>query len=112
MATPPVALAQGSASATGAITFIGTTGNNSLVTLGITPVPTAGTCTMYGNYEFIFDAGTAGGKNMYAWLLELKALGKNVSIDYTYSTTPGTNQNSGCTLSTLAVVVNLYAAGS
>jgi len=108
IATPPIAVAQTAASAGGNITFIGTGASSALVVFGVTPVP-AGTCTMYGNYQFIFDASTPGGKNMYALLLELRALGHTVGFDYLYSTTPGTTQTNGCTQSTLSAVNSIYA---
>ena len=98
----PMAAAQlGSDGAFGTISFLGTLGDGHII-LGISPVPPR-TCTMYGLYQFIFDSSTLGGRNMYALLLAAKMAGKNIQFDYTDSSTPGTDQSSGCSLTTLAV---------
>lgn len=59
------------------------------------------TCS-YFNYRFRFDATTTQGKLMYSSLLMAKALKKNVEFWYTASSAVGTDENSGCTTTTMA----------
>jgi len=65
-----------------------------------------GTCDFY-NYRFAFDGSTPGGKSMLSLLLSAKIANKDVNVWYNPSTTPGTINGEGCTLSTLAQVTNI-----
>jgi hypothetical protein len=61
-----------------------------------------GTCSYYID-QFRFNGTTPGGKNMLATLAAAKIAGLSVTVWYTDSTVPGTNQTNGCTDSTMAV---------
>jgi hypothetical protein len=82
------------------VTFMDQTSTGQIV-VGVTPVP-AGTCSMYGAYQFIFDATTTTGKNSLAILLTAITTKHPITITYTYSSVPGTNQTNGCTFATLS----------
>jgi hypothetical protein len=66
-----------------------------------TTIQFAGTCSHYTDH-FRFNANTAGGKNMLTFLLTAKVLGTSVRVWYTPSSTPGANQDTTCTESTMA----------
>ncbi len=68
-----------------------------------TLVQPPGTCSFYGDY-FQFDTKTEAGKSMLSMLLSAKMIKKKVIIWYNESTAPGTDQTSGCTGTTNAVV--------
>jgi hypothetical protein len=87
------------------ITFIDQISTGQIV-VGVTPVP-PGTCTMYGVYQFIFDATTTTGKNSLAILLTAAMTKHTISIMYTYSSVPGTDQTNGCTLATLSPAMTI-----
>lgn len=61
-----------------------------------------GTCSYYIDH-FRFNGATAAGKNMLATLIAAKIAGTSVTVWYTPSTLPGSNQSNGCNDSTLAV---------
>src|SRR5437763_4538745 len=59
------------------------------ILFGVSPVPPH-TCNYYNSIQFTFDPTTTKGKNMYALLLEAKALGKVIDVYYEDSAAPGT----------------------
>ena len=59
------------------------------------------TCS-YFYYRFKFKTTTNQGKIMYSALLLAKALKSPVDIWYTVSTAPGTDENNGCSPTTMA----------
>lgn len=65
--------------------------------------PPADVCSDYGRH-FIFDATTPEGKNMLSVVLAAKVTKTKINIWYTPSTTPGSDQNSGCNVATMAIV--------
>lgn len=74
-----------------------------------------GTCAYYIE-QFRFDTKTtttpggvtnSGGKNMLATLMAAKIAGIPVTVWYTDSTTPGQNQQTGCTPATMAVPTSI-----
>lgn len=68
--------------------------------------PPSDTCNYY-NRHFAFDATTDEGKNILSILLAVMMSGRVVDVWYTASTAPGSNQNSGCKESTMAVVTSI-----
>jgi hypothetical protein len=72
------------------------------VAIGVTAAP-SGTCSNWG-FHFRFDASTSGGKNMLASLLAAKLAHNPVSIWFSESANPGTNQSNGCNNSTMSVL--------
>jgi hypothetical protein len=69
--------------------------------------PLPGTCS-YFIEQFKFDATTPSGKNLLATLITAKLAVKNITLWYTDSSAPGTDQTNGCHAGTMAV---LNAAG-
>jgi hypothetical protein len=65
--------------------------------------PADSTCTYY-NRHFTFDATTDSGKNMLLIILAAQTAGKKVTIWYSPSQAPGSNQHNGCTESTMATL--------
>ena len=61
------------------------------------------TCSSWG-YHFRFDATTDAGKNMLSILLAAKMADKQVNLWFEPSSVPGTNQENGCSSSTMAIV--------
>lgn len=78
------------------------THTNGYVYVGVTPQP-SGTCSLWGEY-WRFDPTTPIGKSLMATLLTAKATGRPIEMWYNASSVPGTDQASGCTDSTLAVL--------
>jgi len=75
------------------------------INFAVTPVPVH-TCT-YFSVTFTFDATTPNGKNMYALLLEAKALNKPIDVWFTDSPVGGINETNGCNNGTLAVASDI-----
>jgi hypothetical protein len=73
------------------------------IKFGVDNAPTESTCTYY-NRHFTFDATTEPGKNMLLIILAAQTAGKKVTLWYTPSKAPGSNQQNGCTESTMATL--------
>ena len=69
--------------------------------------PPAGKVCDYFYRHFTFDATTEEGKNMLTILLAAEMSNRKLDIWYTLSTEPDTDNDSGCTPSTMAVVTSL-----
>jgi hypothetical protein len=73
------------------------------IMFGVNNAPTDSTCTYY-NRHFTFDATTESGKNMLLIILAAQTARKKVTIWYTPSKAPGSNQLNGCNESTMATL--------
>lgn len=78
---------------------------NDYVVFAQTTQPT-GTCSNFGAY-FKFDPKTSDGKTFLAMLMTAKATGTAVSVWYTDSPTPGTNESNGCSSDNLSKVTGV-----
>ncbi|MGD8908499.1 MAG: hypothetical protein PVI92_04060 [Chromatiales bacterium] len=73
------------------------------IKFAVNNAPTGSTCTYY-NRHFTFDATTDSGKNMLLIILAAHMSGKKVALWYKPSSAPGSNQNSGCNESSMAIL--------
>ena len=64
------------------------------------------TCSRYGNF-FTFNTETERGKTIYKTLLTAKVSRQKITIWYTPSTNPGTNEDCGCIDETMAIVYGI-----
>ncbi|GLX78751.1 hypothetical protein tinsulaeT_20910 [Thalassotalea insulae] len=79
--------------------------NDGYVSFG-TDKPVTDSCNYFG-YQFTFDTTTEAGKSKLSLLLAAKMAEKKVNLWYRASTTPGTDQNNGCTRNTMALVYSV-----
>lgn len=73
---------------------------------GVDNASTQNTCDYWGR-QFIFDATSESGKNMFTIIIAANMAGKKVDIWFTPSLSPDTDQDSGCNGSTMAVVTSV-----
>lgn len=97
--------AQSGSDYAGGVTIARITTSQGKINFAVIPVP-AHTCT-YFSVTFTFDATTTQGKNMYALLLEAKALNKPIDVWFTDSPVGGTNETNGCNNTTLAIASDI-----
>lgn len=71
-----------------------------------TTVPLDGTCSFYSD-QFHFDGKTDLGKQRLNTLIAAKVTGLKLRVWYTFSTTPGANQSTGCTYDTMAKISSI-----
>lgn len=76
---------------------------NDYISFGVDAPPTNSVCDYHGR-QFRFNAKTDKGKNMFAMLMAAELANRKISVWYTNSTAPGTDESSGCTTSTMAVL--------
>jgi hypothetical protein len=65
-----------------------------------------GTCNYFID-QFRFSGITPAGKNMLATLVAAKIAGASVTVWWTDSTLPGTNQTNGCNGNTMAIPTSI-----
>jgi len=78
------------------------TNSGGTVLLGTVPKGT-NTCDYY-DLQYRFDGKTSEGKNMLAILMVAHSTGKLIDLWYDASTAIGTDQTTGCTYNTMAVI--------
>lgn len=71
-----------------------------------TSVQPTGTCSNWGEY-FKFNHTTAEGKSLLSTLLSAKASGMKIAVWYVESTAPGTDQSTGCTNDSIALITGI-----
>lgn len=62
----------------------------------------------FNSADFAFDSTSKGGRQMLTLIYFAKASGKSVKFFYTPSSKPGTSKETGCTLSTMAILKGVY----
>lgn len=77
----------------------------SQVYFGLNPQP-QNTCSNWAE-SIKLDASTPDGKLLYSTLLAAKAASKEIAVWYNESTAPGTNESTGCTGDTIAVMTGI-----
>lgn len=79
--------------------------DNEICYLGITG-SIDGVCSSYDRH-LKFSVSSNQGKLMYSLIVGAKLAGKKIDIWYTPSSTPGTNESTGCGPSTMAVLTQV-----
>ena len=76
------------------------------IRFGVDNPPAGKVCDSYGRH-FQFNATTEGGKNILSMLLAAEMSGRKIDVWYTESSTPDTDEQSGCWTGTMATVISI-----